>query len=382
MTTERCRLTPVATTGPRTGTGASREREASRPDFLKAVVMNALSRSGALCVSVAVLSLSVLAGCQTETSSIPVRARQPLARPMLALLEQKKMAKEDPILVRIFKEESELEVWKQNRDGQMALLKTYPICRWSGELGPKLREGDRQAPEGFYTIGPAQMNPNSGLYLAFNLGYPNAFDAAHERTGSYLMVHGDCSSRGCYALTDEQIAEVYTLAREAFSGGQRAFQVQAFPFRMTPKNLARHRGNPNMPFWRNLKEGYDHFEVARSTPRVDVCERRYVFNAQAPGEASAPLTFNPVGRCPAYEVPEQLAHAVTAKRQSDDQQMAELVRAGIEVAPVRTNTDGGMHPVFVAKMKPLPQSQPGATDGADETTTQSISPNFSRQSVR
>jgi murein L,D-transpeptidase YafK len=337
-------------------------------------MMNAFPRSRALLLSVALLSL--LAGCQTETSSIPVRARQPLSRPTLALMEQKKMTKEDPILVRIFKEESELEVWKQNRDGQMALLKTYPICRWSGELGPKLREGDRQAPEGFYTIGPAQMNPNSGLYLAFNLGYPNAFDTAHERTGSYLMVHGDCSSRGCYALTDEQIAEVYTLAREAFAGGQRAFQVQAFPFRMTPKNLARHRGNPNMPFWRNLKEGYDHFEVARSTPRVDVCERRYVFNAQTPGEGS----FNPVGRCPAYEIPEPLAHAVTAKQQSDDQQMAELVRAGIEVAPIRTYTDGGMHPAFVAKLKPQPQ--PGAAEGADEITTQSIPQSLSRESAR
>jgi murein L,D-transpeptidase YafK len=209
------------------------------------------------------------------------------------------------------------------------------------------------------------MNPHSSFHLAFNLGYPNAFDTAHERTGSYLMVHGDCSSRGCYALTDAQIAEVYTLAREAFAAGQRAFQVQAFPFRMTPKNMARHRGNPNMPFWRNLKEGYDHFEVARSIPRVDVCERRYVFNAQ--GEGAPP--FDPAGRCPAYQVPEPLAHAVAAKQQSDDQQMAELVRAGIEVAPIRTNTDGGMHPVF-AKLKPQPQ--PGAAEGADEVTTHSI----------
>jgi murein L,D-transpeptidase YafK len=332
--------------------------------------MNAFRPARALFLSAALLSLSVLAACQTDSTSsipaIPVHARQPLSRPMLALLEQKKMTKEDPILVRIFKEESELEVWKQTSDGQMALLKTYPICRWSGELGPKVREGDRQAPEGFYPISPAQMNPHSSFHLAFNLGYPNAFDTAHERTGSYLMVHGDCSSRGCYALTDAQIAEVYTLAREAFAGGQRAFQVQALPFRMTPKNMARHRGNPNMAFWRNLKEGYDHFEVARSTPRVDVCERRYVFNAQ--GEGAPPL--DPAGRCPAFQVPEPLAQAVAAKGQSDDQQMAELVRAGIEVAPIRTNTDGGMHPVFVAKLKS--QRQPGAAESADEVTTQSI----------
>jgi murein L,D-transpeptidase YafK len=314
-------------------------------------------------LSAALLGLSILAGCQTD-SSIPVRAQQPLSRPMLALMEQRKMTKEDPILVRIFKEESELEVWKQNRDGQMILLKTYPICRWSGELGPKLREGDRQAPEGFYTVGPAQMNPNSGLYLSFNLGFPNAFDTAHERTGSYLMVHGDCSSRGCYALTDEQIAEVYTLAREAFSGGQRVFQVQAFPFRMTPKNMARHRGNPNMPFWQNLKEGYDHFDVARTEPTVDVCERRYVFNAQAAGP------FNPSGRCPAYEVPQSLSQAVATKRQRDELQMSELVRSGIEVAPVRTNADGGMHSVFAAKLKSQPHTDPA--DNPDEIVTQSV----------
>jgi len=248
-------------------------------------------------------------------------------------------------------------------------LKTYPICRWSGELGPKLREGDRQAPEGFYMVGPAQMNPNSSLHLAFNLGYPNAFDTAHERTGSYLMVHGDCSSRGCYALTDEQISEVYALAREAFAGGQRAFQVQAFPFRMTPKNMARHRGNPNMPFWQNLKDGYDHFEVARAEPRVDVCERRYVFNAQPAGQASAPLTFDPAGRCPVYQVPAPLSLAVAAKRQRDALQMSEFVRSGVEVAPVRTNTDGGMHSVFLAKLKP--QSQSDGADNLDEASSQS-----------
>ena len=124
---------------------------------------------------------------------------------------------QSPILVRLFKQEAELEVWKQDRSGRFALLKTYPICRWSGDLGPKVREGDRQAPEGFYTISPGQMNPQSAYYLSFNTGYPNAFDRALGRTGSQLMVHGDCSSRGCYAMTDEQIAEIYSLGRESFS---------------------------------------------------------------------------------------------------------------------------------------------------------------------
>ena len=305
----------------------------------------------------AIVTSALLAGCQTDG---PTTARhlQPLSPQMLALLEQKNMSSGGPILVRIFKEESELEVWKQDRSGRMALLKSYPICRWSGELGPKVREGDRQAPEGFYTVTPGQMNPNSSLYLSFNLGYPNTFDQAYGRTGSYLMVHGDCSSRGCYSLTDEQISEVYALGREAFFAGQKAFQVQAYPFRMTPQNLARHRNNPNLPFWRNLKEGYDHFEVARMEPKVNVCERRYVFNARAAG--SSALRFEPAGQCPTYEIPQELASALATKKQQDDLKTAEYVKAGTPSAPIKTNTDGGMHSVFLAKVK--------SDGGAEEST--------------
>ena len=193
------------------------------------------------------------------------------------------MSKESPILVRIFKEESELEVWKEDQSGRMALLKTYPICRWSGDLGPKIKEGDRQAPEGFYTITPSLMNPNSSYYLSINMGYPNAYDRSNNRTGAFLMIHGDCSSRGCYAMTDEQIAEIYALARESFFGGQSSFQIQAFPFRMTPQNMARHRNSPHIAFWKMLKTGYDHFEVTRQEPKVDVCDRRYVFNTETKG---------------------------------------------------------------------------------------------------
>ncbi len=124
------------------------------------------------------------------------------------------MPKNSPILVRIFKEEAELEVWKQDTTGRFQILKTYPICRWSGDLGPKLYEGDRQAPEGFYAITPKLMNPNSNFYLAINMGYPNSFDKANNRDGSLLMIHGDCWSSGCYAMTDEQISEIYSLARD------------------------------------------------------------------------------------------------------------------------------------------------------------------------
>src|SRR5215207_6025265 len=211
-------------------------------------------------IAAVILGSTLLLGCQTGGPSSS-RAHQPLPPQILSLLARKGVTKEDPILVRIFKEESELEVWKQDHTGQMMLVKTYPICRWSGELGPKIRQGDRQAPEGFYTITPGQMNPNSSFYLSFDTGYPNAYDRAHGRTGAHLMVHGTCSSRGCFAMTDEAIAEVYAVAREAFAGGQRGFQFQSYPFRMTAENLAKHRADPHIAFWRNLKEGSEHFEV-------------------------------------------------------------------------------------------------------------------------
>ena len=305
-----------------------------------------------LLTTAALVAAIALAGCQTDgTSNIPAKALKPLSDKMISEIEQKNMDKESPILVRVFKQESEFEIWKQDRTGRFALLKTYPICRWSGELGPKIKEGDRQAPEGFYSINPGQMNPNSQFYLSFDLGYPNAFDRSHGRTGAHLMVHGDCSSRGCYSMTDEQITEIYGLGREAFFGGQRSFQVQAYPFRMTPQNLAKHRGNPNMAFWKMLKKGNDHFEVTKLEPKVDVCEKQYVFDAQYPGDPSRPLSFSGSNKCPVFEVPDEVANAVKEKQRRDEYQTAELITRGTPVAPVRTGADGGMHPVFAEAVK-------------------------------
>jgi murein L,D-transpeptidase YafK len=312
----------------------------------------------ALSASAALAAAFALASCQTEglSPSVATKAMAPLSSALANDIERKNMEKTSPMLVRLFKQEAELEVWKEDRTGHYALLKTYPICRWSGELGPKVREGDRQAPEGFYSITPGQMNPNSAYYLSFNLGYPNAFDKALGRTGSQLMVHGDCSSRGCYAMTDEQIGEIYALGRESFFGGQRAFQVQAYPFRMTPTNMAKHRGNPNMAFWKMIKQGYDHFEVTKLEPKVDVCEKRYVFNAAAPeasvmanGQTPA-LNFSPAGKCPVFEVPAEIAEGVNEKQRKDEIEIAELTRRNIAMAPIRTGTDGGMNPVFLAAL--------------------------------
>jgi murein L,D-transpeptidase YafK len=314
----------------------------------------ALSRAcllRALTVSAIVAGSLALAGCFSGDSyDLPTRAMKELSPQMVSTLEQKNMPKDSPILVRIFKEESELEVWKQDTTGHFQLLKVYPICRWSGDLGPKVREGDRQAPEGFYTITPDLMQPNSNYYLAINTGFPNAFDRANDRHGAFLMIHGDCSSRGCYAMTDEQIGEIYSLARESFLGGQQSFQIQAYPFRMTPHNLARHRTNPNMAFWKMIKEGNDHFEVSRLEPKVDVCNKHYVFDAQQPPNSSKPLAFSPTGHCPPYVVAPEIASLASEKDHADEVQYASLVKFGMPTAPVRSGLDGGMNRVFLAQV--------------------------------
>jgi murein L,D-transpeptidase YafK len=296
----------------------------------------------ALLASAAIAAGMTLAGCGSGTPVTSGRHMQPLSERMLARLKSKNMEKESPILMRIFKEEAELEVWKQDDSGRFALLRTYPICRWSGELGPKIKTGDRQAPEGFYTITPGLMNPNSTQYLAINTGFPNAYDRANSRTGAFLMIHGGCSSSGCYAMSDEQIAEIYALARESFSGGQASFQLQAYPFRMTPANMARHRDSPHMAFWKMIKEGYDHFEVTHLEPQVDVCEKRYVFDAESADR------FNPAERCPAYKVREDIAVAAREKQHRDDIETAELINRGTPTVPVTTGGDGGTNPSFLA----------------------------------
>jgi murein L,D-transpeptidase YafK len=284
---------------------------------------------------------STLAACYTFDYDLaqPERSVQPIPAKLVATMNSRQMSPQDPILVRVYKQESELEVWKKDRTGRYALLKTYPICRWSGKLGPKVRAGDRQAPEGFYRVAAAQMNPDSRYYLSFNLGYPNPLEAALGHSGEALMIHGACSSSGCYAITDQAAAEIYALAREAFRGGQEAFQVQALPFRMTAANLAEHSGDPNMAFWSTLKDGSDHFEVTRQEPRVGYCGGRYVFNAANIDGLS------PTEPCPVLETDPTLAGAVVAKQQSDLGK-AEVLAGTVAAQPPIAYVDGGMHPSF------------------------------------
>ena len=256
-----------------------------------------------------------LAACTGFVAGGSTRHLQPLSQSMQTALRNLGSSPGEPMLVRVFKEESRLEVWKRTASGQYRLLKTYEICAWSGELGPKIREGDRQAPEGVYNVTPGLMNPNSNYHLAFNTGFPNKFDRVQGRTGSHLMVHGDCSSVGCYAMTDAGIAEIYALARETFAGGNASFQLQLFPFRMTPENMARHAQSPHMPFWQNIKEAYDHFEVSRTPPVWDVCEGRYVFGVMAGSNLDA------AGRCP----PLTRSAALTQRMQADQAAMERIL---------------------------------------------------------
>ena len=182
-----------------------------------------------------------------------------------------------PVFVRIFKQPRVLELWLEQADRSYKLFKTYPICKFAGGLGPKRVRGDDQVPEGFYSVNPHWMHPYSDYHLAFNVRYPNDYDAHYERTGANIMVHGGCSSSGCIAMTDPRIEEIYTLAEAAIRAGQPYFKVHIFPFPLTEKNLQAHAKSPWLDFWRNLKEGYDLFEVNRVPPQDYFADGRYQF---------------------------------------------------------------------------------------------------------
>ena len=126
------------------------------------------------------------------------------------------------------------------------------------------------------------MNPHSSYHLSFNLGYPNAYDRAHGRTGDFLMVHGKCVSIGCYAMTDQGIEEIYTLMNAAFEGGQPFVRVHIFPFVMSDENLAAHDTDNNIDFWKNLKQGWDAFEQYQRPPNVEVVSKAYSFDMNRP----------------------------------------------------------------------------------------------------
>jgi murein L,D-transpeptidase YafK len=303
-----------------------------------------LSRFGA--VTLAAAGSGLLAGCQEPgLSTSASRASASIPPATLALMSAKGTSKNAPVLIRAYKKEAELEVWKMKPDGRYTHLKTFPMCRWSGQLGPKAREGDRQVPEGFYAISRSQMNPKSAYYLSFNVGYPNAYDRVMGRTGGAIMVHGACSSAGCFSMTDDQIAEIYAIAREGFAGGQRTIQMQSYPFRMTAENLAKYRLDSNIGFWKQLKEGSDNFEVTKKDVAVNVCSKRYVFNVATADGSS----LDPAGACPPLKRNKSVYQEVAARQKRDEIKIAELAAKGVR--PVRTvYADGGQHPDFKWRM--------------------------------
>ncbi len=199
-------------------------------------------------------------------------------------LAEKGLKRGMPVFIRIFKREQELELWMKKGDG-FVLFASYPVCRYSGDLGPKLHEGDYQAPEGFYTVGRGQLNPNSAYRRSFNLGFPNLYDSANGRTGSFVMVHGACMSAGCYAMTDPVIDEIWELITAALDGGQKRFSVHVFPFQMTAPLLAAYGAGQWDGFWRDLKRGYDLFEASHTPPQIGVCAKRYVARGGAQGSS-------------------------------------------------------------------------------------------------
>lgn len=239
---------------------------------------------------------------RTEHKRAAAEGKLPLpGTPDLDHLEEriarKGLPEDSAMLIRIFKAESELEVWMSRGGGaRYMLFGTYPICYWSGTLGPKLKEGDRQAPEGFYSVTLPRANPNGRRWpQALDIGYPNPFDTLHARSGSYILIHGGCASIGCFAMTNGVNKELHRLAVRVLDAGQAYVPVHVFPFRMTEENLARHQMPDLRPFWRNLKEGYDLFAHTRRPPRITVCGTRYHFEETGALDGDNP---GPIDVCP------------------------------------------------------------------------------------
>lgn len=323
-------------------------------------------------VVVATLALAGCGGIVPKSSSL--RATQSIKQSVVDKMKSMGSSPGQATMVRIFKEENALEIWKRTAAGGYKFFKSYEICAYSGTFGPKIKEGDRQAPEGFYNISAGLMNPNSNYYLSFDTGFPNKFDRAWGRTGSDLMVHGDCSSRGCYSMTDEAIAEIYAIIRESFNGGNPVVQLQIFPFRMTPQKMAAYSTNPNIGFWQNIKEGYDRFEIAKVPPSWDVCEKKYVFDlksadgtpldaaAACPARGSDPLLTALQAKQSADNAQYQIEVAALNNRQAQDAAKVQAEADAKAAAKARGEAVGGFFSgMFGGGQQPAPPAQTATT---------------------
>ena len=251
--------------------------------------MNALSTRALLCIS-AVAAVLQACGKERGSDAPPGAGRAAAAAARVRPELERDLTKQglrfgDPVFVRALKEEKLLELFVLNRaTRRYALFRTYPIAATSGTLGPKLAQGDGQVPEGFYRVPLPAMKPDSRYHLAFNIGYPNAYDRFHRRTGDAIMIHGNQVSIGCLAMTDAKIEEIYTLCDAALRGGQPFFRVAVLPFRMTPERMLRAAGQPWENFWKNLKQGDDIFEREGVPPEVTVEKGFYQFSKSPPNQ--------------------------------------------------------------------------------------------------
>ena len=259
----------------------------------------------------------IVAAFSTAAIGQSAPSAKPLPSETVNFLKRKTIAPGAPAYIRIFKEESELEVWKARADGRYVHIKTFPICNWSGGLGPKQTIGDHMSPEGFYMLGRESLKPDSSFHLALNIGYPNALDRTLGRSGDFIMVHGKCQSVGCFAMGDEGIEEVYAMVRETLAGSQASVPLHISPFRMSDANMALHLGHPASDSWTPLKDAYDDFEAAREPPKVAACSKRYVVNPVWQTGASEPADAG--SECPAFmrrppaPLPRKIAKSLAAE---------------------------------------------------------------------
>ena len=239
-----------------------------------------------LCFAAPLLSGCITSGTSHKQASIPGYNKQleKIRKKNFSVLRtemvMRAMSMDNPMYIRAFKSEMKLELWVKNSyRNEFELFRTYDVCSKSGALGPKVKEGDLQTPEGFYDVTRERLNPNSKYFLSFNIGYPNQYDRANKRTGSALMIHGECVSKGCLAMTNKSIAEIYLIIEQNFKYGHKSIPVHIFPFRMTDQNMAARRYSNWHHFWKDIKQGYDYFEKNRVPPQISVRNKRYIVNS-------------------------------------------------------------------------------------------------------
>lgn len=279
-------------------------------------------------------------------------------------LKEHGIAADAPIMIRVFKAESEMEIWTGDETGNYRLFATYPICYWSGGLGPKVKEGDKQAPEGFYAMGMEQsIHEGTRWPKSLNVGYPNPFDKINLRSGSHILIHGGCASIGCFAMTNAVSLEIFKLASDAFDAGQPNIPVHVFPFRMTEANLVKYSEPKWDGFWRNLKEGYDLFERTHRPPRVSVCGMRYGFAAASRIEGVNP---GPVEVCPETA-------QVIADLSNINKRVAEQPQVQPQTAEIKTASISGMASFLGGPVPP-----PAPTNKLGENFEQQVAPQADR----